>query len=145
MGHDRDIDLADGPDDVGHVHAPLDLDRFGATLLDHPSAVTAGFVGTGLVGHERHVGYNQRFGIGPPDCPGMINHLVHGYRQCCIVTGKDNSGRITHQDHVNAATVNQAGKGEVVGGQHRDAATVLLHLNNFRYGDFFSHKPSSKL
>jgi hypothetical protein len=49
VSHDRDIYRGHGPDNVGHGASPLDLDRLGAPLLDHPPAIPAGILDAGLV------------------------------------------------------------------------------------------------
>ena len=139
MRHDRDVDRRDRPDNVGHRTAPLNLDSLGTTLLDHTSAISARIFDAGLIRHEGHIRYDKSLRSGALDSPHMIQHLIHGNRQCRIMTGDDNADRITHQNYIDSAVINQARKRKIIRGQYGNALAVLLHLQDVRYCHFLFH------
>jgi len=124
-----------------HSASAFEFDCLGAPFLNHSSAVAAGFINTSLIRHEGHIGNHQRLRSGSPDRFYMVDHLVHGNRQGCVMTGNHDAGRISHQDNVDAAAINQPRKGKVVSRQYGDALSVLFHPDDTWYGYFLAHQP----
>ncbi len=68
--------------------------------------------------------------------PSVIDHLRQSHWNRCRVPLDDHPQAIADQQHIHPRVIQQAGHGEIVGGQHTNALRALLHflqrLNRYR-------------
>jgi hypothetical protein len=126
--HDRDAGVDEGPDLPGVVGAALELDRGGPALLHEPHGGLEGLGGGDLVGAEGQVGDDQRARRAADHGLGQHQQLVDRDRDGRVVPEDVVGGGVADQEHRDAGLVEHAGRGEVVGGEHRPPLTRVLPL-----------------
>jgi len=78
---------------------------------------------------ERKVGDDERARARGRHALRVVQHVVEAYRKRGRVALDDHAERIADQQHVDTGTIGGRGERRVVGGQHRDPATVACHLH----------------
>ena len=133
MRGDRDLAFDEETDDIELVRArAFELDHLRAGLQQPGGGIERAF-GRG-VGLERQVANQQRALQAACDRGGVIGDVVDRHREGRSVAFHHHAQRIADQDQVGAAAVEDAGEHRVVGGQHRQFASVALGIRQRRHG-----------
>ena len=102
------------PDDR---QAALDLDRRGAGL-QQAAGVAHRLLDAHLIGHERHVGHDERARGAAGHRARVVQHVVERDRQRVLVAEHDHAHRVADEQHVDAGAVEKPRHRGVVGGEH---------------------------
>ena len=130
VAHDRDAGPDDRLDGVGAPLSALELDRAGAAFAhQHTGVLEAGFQ-RDAIAEERHIRHDQGVVRAPHDGFGVVEHLRHRYPDGAVVAEHHLAERVADQKHRNAGVVQDAGRGEVVGGEHGDLLAVGVQLRD---------------
>ncbi|MNP35988.1 hypothetical protein D3C76_1293440 [compost metagenome] len=117
------------------------------TFLHQTTNTLQRFIHAAVVGHERHIRYDECTSCTPHNGAGMIYHIVYCHRQGGIITQYDIAERIPDQNHVNACFFRKQSRGIIVSRNHAERHAILLvffHFHNiqrlfvshFLYGSF---------
>lgn len=82
----------------------------------------------GGIGHERQIRHDQRALITPAHAFGVIDHVCQGHRHGAVMTLQYVAQGIAHQQHLDAGSTGQMGKGAVVGGEHGKFFALLFEF-----------------
>ena len=127
MAADRDSGPHQSPHLGRDLFPALDLDRLASTLLHQPSRVLQSLGRRYLIGQKGHV-RDQKSVLRPaPGGPGVMDHVGHGHRHGGIIAKHDHPQRIADQDDVDPRFLRQTGRWIIIGRQHDDLFTSLLH------------------
>ena len=83
--HDRNARAHDALDGRRHVASAFELDRVRPAFLDEAHRIADRLFGRDLVAAERHVAHDQRTPSPARDEPGVVDGLVEGDRQGCLL------------------------------------------------------------
>ena len=124
--HHRDARGHDAADLLGAANPALELHGVGVRLFHEAERGVKRFVGTGLVGSERHVGDDERAFDGSCDRAGQRNELIHGHRERGVEAEHVVAGGVADQQKVDAGLVEDLGAQLVVAGQAGDLGPGAL-------------------
>ena len=148
MAHHGNADLHQPRSGLDDSASALELDGRRAALLDQPSRIAKRLGHAHLVGHERHVGHDQRALGATSDRARVVNHGVERDRDGGRLAHDDHAHRIAHQQRIDAGAVEQPRHRGVVGGKHGDSLTALLFRLQVASADWlgsFIHRSFSRL
>jgi hypothetical protein len=97
----------------------------GAAVLHAAHGVAQRLLGGDLVAAEGHVGDHERPPGGTADEAGVVDDLVDRHRQRRLLPLHHVAEGVAHEQHVDAR-IEDARKGEIVGGEHREGLAALL-------------------
>src|SRR5216684_92560 len=137
VSHHWDIDVDQASYSIGHRDAALELDRFGATVLDQTAGIAHGLLDTHLVGKKWQIGNDECTPARPHNHPRMVNHLTKRHRQRAVGSLHDHPKAVAHQENVHTHMVEDSREGIVVRRQHRDRRAFSLHSTQVGYPNFF--------
>ena len=132
VAHDGDAGAHEGVDmSDGFLIAAFELDGLRAGLLHDAARVAQGFLGTDLEREERHVHDDEAAMHAAAHGSGVPDHVIECDGQCAVVAGDDLTERITDQDDIDAALVQDPGEEEIVSGERDDFLAAFLLLQKF--------------
>ena len=88
-----------------------------------------------VIGTEGHVADDQLIGSAPNHSTGVVEHLVHGHRECRPVPERGVAQAVADEQDRYPGLGEQAGGGVVVGGDHGEAATLTFGRPDLIDGD----------
>ena len=134
VGADRHAALDQEMHRFGHHLAAFELDHLRAGSEQAHGVAQGEFLRL-LIAAEGHVGDTHRALRHVADALGVIDHLLHGHRQCRGLALQHVAQRIADQYHVDAAAILQRSEACIVAGEHGDLLAVVLHAPEFRQRD----------
>ena len=136
VAHHGDAGAQDALHRLPDFGTTLHLDCLGMALLHDAYGRGECLLGVPLVGTEGEVYHHEGAFYGLHHRFGVIYHLVEGDGECRHVARHDVGGGVAHQDDVYSRLIDDFGRRVVVGGEHRDFLTALLHLHQAARGHF---------
>ncbi len=111
----------------GGPPSPLEFDHL-RSGLDQPNRIAQRRLDRLLIAAERHVGDDPGTAVAARHALGVVDHLIHGDRQCAGMTLEHHPERIAHQQHIDACGVEDVREQRVVAREHRDLFAGRVHL-----------------
>ena len=110
MGHHGNAGRHQRRDRVGLLHAPFQLHRLAARLLQDASGVFDRLVRAQMITRKRHVDDHQRLLDRPADHLGVIDHLVERHGQRGVVALHDHRHAVADENPFDAGRIDQPGQ-----------------------------------
>ena len=126
MSHYRNTCIDNTFYGICNFNATLHFQGVNACRFHHPDSITDTFFTAHLIASERHITDNQTMLASTSHSSCMINHLIYANRKGGLIASHDIRSRVTHQDSINACSVNNACSSIIIGGKHCDFLTSLL-------------------
>lgn len=131
--HDGDACFDQALHRFGNTASAFQLHRFGPAFLQQAPGVAQRLFTADLIGHERHVGDQQRTLQATGHGPAMIDHVFQRNGQGRFVTLHHVTQRIADQHHVHAGLIDQPGESGVVRRDHDDTFPGTAHASDTRH------------
>jgi hypothetical protein len=104
----------------------LELDHLRPALLHQAHGVLQRLLARG-VGHERHVGHQERPDQAASHGLAVVHDVIERHGHGGVVALDDHAEGVAHQHHVGARFVHQRREARVVAGEAGDLLALLLH------------------
>ena len=128
MAHHGNACFDDASHGIHDFDAAFHFQGIDTRLFHYPDGIPDAFRTAHLIAAERHVAHHETMLAGTGHGCGVINHLVYADGQGVFVAGHHVGGRVADQDAVNAGGIDNPSRRVVIGREHRDLLTRLLHL-----------------
>ena len=134
MCHDRNTHVCHFMDNIRVFPSTFKLDRLGVGFFQKASRIDKRCFLRCLIGQKRHVRNHQGLAGAADDGLGMTDHVFHGDWKCRVIAQNNHSQRITDEEDVNVAVIQDRGHSEIIGRQHGYFLFLLLHFFDVQNG-----------
>lgn len=131
MAQHRHPGLHDRLDGQGDFRPSFHLDRVRMPFLHQAADVLQRLFNAAVIRHKRHIRHDKRMLRPPSHRAAVMDHIVQRHRNRRIVTQHHIAERIADEQHIRAGLFRQLRRRIIVGGNHRNRRTVLLHFFQF--------------
>ena len=138
MTHHWNAGIYDGTNRLCPFAASLQFDGVHSRLLEKAPGIPNRLIIGNLVRHERHITHQQ--GIFCATCHrlAVVEHIIHGHRDCTLVTQLHHAEAVAHQDNFNPHLVQHQGSWIIIRGEHADWLMAQFHRLHEAGGDFLT-------
>ena len=132
MADDGNARAHDAMHVLGDLLAAFELHALARAFLHELARALDRLLRRDLVAHERQIADEVRPTEAARDGAAVVGHLVERDGDRGRETLDDHPERVADEDHVDPGLVDEAGHGEVVGGDHRDLLAAQLACAQIR-------------